>query len=444
MQGKVIIGTELDTKQFDAQIEYIEKRMLEIEEQLKQADMGFEVGDTLKLENEYEKLGNQLLTLKDRQQKYNQSIMQTNNIDFANMKKSINGVGSSISNIIKKMSKWGLAIFGIRSAYLFVRSAMSTLTENDDQLKADIDYIKTSLAYAIEPIVRKIVELAKQLLQLVGFIVYKLTGKNIFAGANKNLKSANKEATKLSKTIAGFDEMNVLNSTSTGGGGGVGDLTPSFNLGDYTEVEKMIGKITQKVKELDDEMERALYHTDFDIWTNAFGEWDVAVYGVSQTIHGLFGQVKSIIGVITSLWHIAHGAITGDTKEIGQGFSDLFKNLKEWLNSTLEIITGVSNTIRGVAKGIIMTVWGWLFDYINKGIAKFNEFKDKVVKVWTEIRDKIKFIIQNIQNWLVAKFGSIGRTIGDVIGGYFKAVINMTLSLIERILNLWLMLLVRI
>ena len=301
-QGRVVIEAELETKTFDAQIEYIENKMLEIEEKLKQADMGFEVGDTSKLEVEYEKLGNQLLTLKGRQEQYNQSITETKNIDFTNMKKSIDSVGNSVSGIIKKVSKWGLAIFGIRSAYLFVRQAMSTLTENDNQLKADIDYMKTALAYAIEPIVRKIVELAKYLLQLVGFIVYKLSGKNIFAGANKNLKSANQEATKLSKTIAGFDEMNVLQSTSTGGGGGVGDLTPSFNLGDYTEIEKMIGKITQKVKELDDEMDRALYHTDFDIWTNAFGEWDVAVFGVTQTIHGLFGQAKSMIGTVKGLW----------------------------------------------------------------------------------------------------------------------------------------------
>ena len=59
MDGYVVIGTNLDTKSFDRQINYIEKQLEEIEYKLKQADMGFEVGDTDKLEANYEKLSQQ-------------------------------------------------------------------------------------------------------------------------------------------------------------------------------------------------------------------------------------------------------------------------------------------------------------------------------------------------------------------------------------------------
>ena len=48
MDGYVRIGTELDTKDFSAEIKYIESQLKEIEHKLKQADMGFEVGDTEK------------------------------------------------------------------------------------------------------------------------------------------------------------------------------------------------------------------------------------------------------------------------------------------------------------------------------------------------------------------------------------------------------------
>ena len=64
MDGWLKIGTKLDTKDFDSQIDYIESQMQEIEYKLKQADMGFEVGDTVKLEAQYEKLSNKLTTLK--------------------------------------------------------------------------------------------------------------------------------------------------------------------------------------------------------------------------------------------------------------------------------------------------------------------------------------------------------------------------------------------
>ena len=57
MDGKVVIGCDLDTRSFDAQIDYVENQMQEIEDKLKQADMGFEVGDTQKLEADYERLG---------------------------------------------------------------------------------------------------------------------------------------------------------------------------------------------------------------------------------------------------------------------------------------------------------------------------------------------------------------------------------------------------
>ena len=66
MDGYVVIGTKVDTKSFDAQIDYIESQLQEIEDKLKQADMGFEVGDTMKLEAQYEKLSQKLSVLKQK------------------------------------------------------------------------------------------------------------------------------------------------------------------------------------------------------------------------------------------------------------------------------------------------------------------------------------------------------------------------------------------
>jgi hypothetical protein len=60
MDGYVQIGTKLDTKDFDAEIKYVSGKLEEIEEKLKQADMGFEVGDTQKLEAQYSRLTKQL------------------------------------------------------------------------------------------------------------------------------------------------------------------------------------------------------------------------------------------------------------------------------------------------------------------------------------------------------------------------------------------------
>ena len=84
MDGWIKIGTEIETKDFDSQITYIEQQLDEIEYKLKQADMGFDVGDVGKLEAQYEKLGNQLLSLRQKQADLNKT-------DLSNLQKQKNG-----------------------------------------------------------------------------------------------------------------------------------------------------------------------------------------------------------------------------------------------------------------------------------------------------------------------------------------------------------------
>ena len=96
MDGEVIVEVKADTKSFEKQIEYVESKMKEIEEKLQQADMGFEVGDTQKLEAEYERLGNQLVDLRSKQE-------AINNEGYEEVSKSVQKVSSGHSNILKKI-----------------------------------------------------------------------------------------------------------------------------------------------------------------------------------------------------------------------------------------------------------------------------------------------------------------------------------------------------
>lgn len=135
--------------------------------------------------------------------------------------------GKGIKGLIKNVTRWGLAIFGIRGAFMMVRNAMSTISSQDAQLKADIDYMRNAIAYTLEPLIRRIVAWAKQLLFYIGYIIKMWTGKNIFENANKSLQNADRSAKSLQKTLAGFDEMNILNDNGTVG---VGGAMPSFDL----------------------------------------------------------------------------------------------------------------------------------------------------------------------------------------------------------------------
>lgn len=226
MDGYVTIGTNLDTKSFDAQIDYVESQLQEIEDKLKQADMGLEVGDTMKLEAQYEKLSQKLSTLRQKQADLNKT-------DLSNVQKSIDNVGNSTSNVIKKVGKWALAVFSVRSAYMFVRQSASTLSQYNEKIGADLEYIRFALASSLQPIIEGLIQLVYKLLTYVNYIAKAWFGVDLFANASaKAMNKGAKSAEKMKKSLAGFDEMNIMQDT-TGGGADGGATAPSIDLSQW-------------------------------------------------------------------------------------------------------------------------------------------------------------------------------------------------------------------
>lgn len=240
MDGKVVIGTELDTKNFEVQIkqteQYLNKLVASYE---KASNMSGKMKPNeqamANLGLEIEKTNNKLIGLYQQQAK-------VNNQSFSGMKQSIDGIGSSISNITKKAVKWGLAIFGVRSMYLGIRQAVSQIMQEDEGLKGQIDYMKFAVGQAIKPVVEWIVNLVHQILVWLGAIIKILFGINIFSNATaSNFKKANSNAKQLKKTLTGFDEMNILNEDGSTSGLGAGYFKDIGNIAE--EVDKLADKL---------------------------------------------------------------------------------------------------------------------------------------------------------------------------------------------------------
>lgn len=484
MDGYVTIGTELDTKEFDAQMKYIERRMLDIEDKLKQADMGFEVGDTEKLESEYERLGNQLLGLKEKQEKYNESIREAQLAGFDKINNSVDGVGNSIERVTRRIGKMALAVFGIRSAFMFVRNSINTIANDDEQLKADIDYMKSALAYTLEPVVRRIVELAKQLMFYIGYIIKAWTGKDIFANANKGLKKAtggakalNKE---LNKTLAGFDEMNVLQDSSSGGSGGGGGATPSFDL---SNMEGDVPKWIKWIADNKDLVLSALAGIAAGLIAIKLGLTPLqglgiglAIAGIVYAIKGLiaylkdpsfknFGKIITGIGVAVAgvaiaigAWPVAVGAAI--VAVIGLIISN-WEKIKAFLQSGIDWLTGKSGWIRdhlgeqigavynNFVAGLQMMLNGLdnLFVGFKKtfdGIITFIKgvFTGNWKQAWEGVKQIFSGIFQSLSGIVQTVLGTIKATVGSVamgtaqtIASIFKAIVNGVLSTIEKVLN---------
>ena len=152
--GKVIIQAELDTKSFEVQIAETEKQLRRLEKEYEiysqqYAKKGSNTAKKAMEETalEIEKVKNKLVGLRQQQEKLN-------NQGFSNILSSIKGISNSMQDVVGKVVRWGLAVFGIRTAYNLVRSAMATIASQDQQLSADIEYMKNVLAYMLEPVVR--------------------------------------------------------------------------------------------------------------------------------------------------------------------------------------------------------------------------------------------------------------------------------------------------
>ena len=298
MDGYIKIGTEIDATSFDAQIEYIEAQLEEIEHKIKQADMGFEVGDTQKLEAQYEKLINQLTKLRKKQ-------ADLGKVDFSGVKKSVDKIGDSVSNVLKKISKWALAIVGIRTAYNAIRKAISMVSEVNDDVATQIDTMSYSVAYTLAPFVEKLMYYFARIMVYVNYIAKALTGKYIFdfnkafEKVEENANKTNKKVKEITKQLAGFDEMNVLSDTSAKEtqGGTSGTLAGAkvenpFKDWENWEIPEWVDTLSKWLTQVKDVVVNDIIPAV---------EWLIDNVGLID-IAGLIALLSILIGLITGNW----------------------------------------------------------------------------------------------------------------------------------------------
>ena len=451
MDGKVIIGCDLDTRSFDAQIDYVENQMQEIEDKLKQADMGFEVGDTQKLEANYEKLGIKLDSLRKKQAKLNQEQAQMGKLDLSGVQTGIDNVNKGLTKTLKKVAKWGLAIFGVRSAYMAVRTAMGTISQYEDGMKNNIDYIKYALAYTLKPIVEWILNAVVKLLQYVNYIAKAWTGKNLFKtadtfkNAQKGAKGLNKE---LQKTTASFDEMNVLQDTKSSGGGGADITAPNIDL---TGMQGEVPSWIQWIVDNKDLIISALFGIAGGIIAIKLGADLLMGLGIGLIIAGIVKMVKAIIDFIKDpSWDNFAKILEGLTVIlIGVAIAMLAVNAANpvaWIVLAIAAVAALAALIIenwDKIKSVLGTAGQWIYDHIIKPVADFfsglwQGIKDGVGSAVQWVKDKFKTIVDffgNLISKIVGLFKKIGTKVGDAISGAFKAVINGVLKAIENILN---------
>ncbi len=344
--------------------------------------------------------------------------------DVEKLKSGFNSVGSSIQGAVKHVAKLALGIFGIRSAFMFLRRASSDLASYDQQYATNLEYIRYALTQMIAPVLQWIVNLAAKLLGYINAIMQGWFGINLFSrGSAENFNKmkagasgVSKAVKEIKKQLAGFDEINMLTDQSdtgtSAGAGGVG--MPSFDL------SAMQGEVPEWLQWIIDNKDEIL-----------------------STLAGIgAGLVFLKLGELAKNLGLIKGEMLG-IKAIGfgilvKGIIDLIESLKGYLEdpswenfgkvikSIGEIILGVGILIGNVpliVAGAIITIVGL------------------IIKHWEDI----KAFLQNGIDWLKGKSDWVHNMFGDTIGNIYDTFVkhlqlildwfDMTFKNIKRILD---------
>ena len=425
MDGWIRLGTKLETKEFDAQIKAVEKRLKELEEQKDKWDKSGapKLSGYQALQVEIEKTKNKLVDLN----KNKQNLEKTN---LKDVQKSLDKMGDATSSMVKKVSKWALAVFSVRSAYSAIRRAMSTLTQYNDELATKLEKIKLVFASALEPLITKIVNLVYNLLGFVNSVAKAWFNVDLFASASaKAMKSGASSAEKMKKSLAGFDEMNVMNDNGSSGALG--------GLGDFSDVD------TTKYKNFWDDIIKFWEEDYADFFSSIDGHWSMFFEGLGVTLKGFYEVFKGIFELIRGIVLVVVGLFQGDFDKIKEGWASMCDGLYNILIGVLEIILGVLSTVLGTIKGLFLDLVTGIYNTVIVPIGKF------FTTLWNGIVSGVKVAVEgvksafssvvsffsNLVSKIVNLFKTIGTKVGDAISSAFKAVVNGVLKAIESILN---------
>lgn len=471
MDGWITIGTELDTKQFDKQIQNLERKANELEDVLKKKkEIGLSSREVEEVEVELEKVRNKLIQLNKEKDKLNTPIS-----------KGISGIddlGKSFEKSVRKASRLVLSIFGIRSAYMALRSASSQLATYDEQYATDLEYIRYVLTQAIAPILRHIVELAMTLLSYINAIAQAWFGVNLFAnGSAESFKKMKTQASGVSKAVKeikkqlmGFDEVNVLTAdsdTGTGvGAGGVGTM-PSMDL---SSLDIEVPKWLQWIIDNKEKVLAFFAGLAGGLLALKKGVKGVKALGIGLMISGLvysikglldylkdptwenFGKVIEGIGlfviglglaflglpvVLAGVGVLIMGILTkywDDIREFIQNGIDWFRDKTDWVREHFGIVgEAIYTTILNAIQGIL--------DWFNTFFTDFKNIFDGIIQFvtgiftgkWEEAFEGLKKIVFNVFDIIKGRIEIVFSTIGTFIQGKIDFIKTLFKNVVDKI-----------
>ena len=246
---------------------------------------------------------------------------------------------------------------------------------------------------------------------------------------SSGLESADKSAKKLKRTLAGFDQLNVLSTSdsgsSTSSGAGGGDITGLANasyISTEEEVESGVSKADEYFKQVSE-----IYHKWFDNLPKLKINFDK-----EQAVEDIKNIGLDIINVLAGLgsFVITIGINLANDLDIGKLANDFL--------SLISSITNLASTIVDILEPAFVDLYNTALSPIVKWIGeKLSDAIQFVTDIINDFADFLKEHKAGIQGWidiigkLVAVIWKVIEPIADAAWEIFKAVLKQIYEIVK-------------
>lgn len=457
------------------QQDYLRTKIEDLKDLLAKADMGFEVGDTMKIEADIERLENRLRKLQSQGQNTGKEISSAFDKIKAKIKSAgthLVGLGGKFKNVlsgsknlgktftstfnngIKSIKRFAMGLLSVRTAVSMVSKAMQSYLSYDTQLSNSIQNCWNVLGSLLAPILEFVISLFSKAVSYVNAFVEALTGINLVARANKKaLDSQAKSTKKLSDTQSSLDEFHTV-STDTGSGNDNKPITVEpvdmdkldFLFDWIDKAKKLLATLFDPIKEAWDNKGKAfidslknafegikslgiaVFSSIFEVWTNGTGQ--KIVENILEMWTNVFNIVGALSQALANAWNNA-----GNGTAIIQAIADIFigiqdivisiaNSLLNWVmsdnfQSALNVVLGILADLFGYAQEIMAWVVTMYETYLAPVVDKILDCISRIIiaigSIWEFLKPIIDTIIDVIMNVLEPVIDGLCGIIGGII-----------------------------
>lgn len=310
---------------------------------------------------------------------------------------------NSFSGVLSKIKQIGPALLMARGVMGILRKAVTAYMQANQELANTLSSCWTSIGNLLGPIITRLVNLVASaiayftaFLRLLGF-----TGKAASSAIGGAGGAAEEETDKLKKSLASFDELNILSDSSSdsggGGGGNTAEALPDAELPDWAALmaqQLKEGNWAAAAQTLTDQLNKMVVEVNWEEVGNTAGyylngaltflataittfDWYSLGSGLATSINQIIETVDwSNLGIVLGAKFIALlGTLAGfvdtlDWSGVGTAFSDGFMGLWNSIDFSRAGIT-LSNGVKGVLNSISTAIQNTDWRKMGNDVASF-------------------------------------------------------------------------